>query len=84
MAELESKKFIYKKNRMDWMLVMIILFTFICFAAIFYGLRYFENTETRVDNGQDQIADLVQNKAILERQINDYLNDPDFSEHNSQ
>lgn len=74
MTEVPNKKFKYKKDGQDWILIGIIVFTLICFAAIFYGLDYFnELGTTRPADDSGQIENFAENKAALEEQIQEYL-----------
>ena len=76
MAELENKKFKYRKDRMDNILIGIILFSLLCVGLIVYGTRYFDGyNQVRDSNDRNQINELVENRAILEQQINEYLNE---------
>jgi len=72
MAELESKKFQYKKDRMDWIMIGIVVFTLACFALIFYGLDFFERTDADPNESRSNVTDLVNNKEELERQLREY------------
>ena len=84
MTEVPPKKFQYKKDEKDWVLIGIIIFTLVCFGLIFYGIRYFDGYQTtRETNNRNEINELVENRQILEEQINQYLNDPDFNPDNN-
>ena len=77
MTEVPNKKFKYKKDGQDWILIGIILFTIVCFAAIFYGIDYFNELGTnRSTDNSSQIENYEENKAALERQIQEYLVNP--------
>jgi len=83
MAELENKKFQYKKDRMDWIMIWIIIFTIACFAFLFYGFQYFQSPNgADVDSGRDDIEDLANNKAELERRLQEYVDSPNFEDQN--
>jgi len=72
MAELENKKFVYKKDRMDWVMIWILIFTVACFGLIFYGLDYFENTDSQQAESRNNVSDLENNKEELERRLREY------------
>ncbi|MFW0871171.1 MAG: hypothetical protein ACKKL4_01820 [Patescibacteria group bacterium] len=83
MSELPPKKFKYKKDQKDWVLIGIIIFTFICFGLIFYGIRYFDSYQTdRESLNRNEFNELVKNREALENQINQYLEDSDFNPNN--
>ena len=75
MAELENKKFVYKKDRMDWVMIGILIFSLACFGLIFYGLDYFERTDAPQTESRNNVSDLVNNKEELERQLREYTED---------
>ena len=71
MAELEAKKFKYKKDGIDTIIIWIIIFTVACFALIFWGMQYFQPTfstseDDRPGNGFEEFN---QNATELQRQI---------------
>lgn len=78
MAELENKKFQYKKDRMDWVMIWIIIFTVACFGFLFYGFQYFQSPDGTTPAGRNDINDLVNNQAELERQLQEYADNPEF------
>lgn len=83
MSEVPPKKFKYKKDEKDWVLIGIILFTFVCFGLIFYGIQYFDSFQpNRQTLERNELNELVENREKLEQQINQYLQDPDFNPNN--
>ena len=85
MSEVPAKKFKYKKDEKDWVLIGIIIFTFACFGLLFYGIRYFDSNQMGINREgmeRNEINELVENRQALENQINQYLQDPDFDPNN--
>lgn len=79
MTELPNQKFKYKKDNHDWIMIGIGIFTLICFAAIFYGIQYFNNYNVvRETDDRNQIDEMIQNRQKLEQQIQEYIEDQDF------
>ena len=79
MAEVPQKKFKYKKDGHDRIMVAIVLFTLLCFVGIFYGLRYFDDYGvTRETDDRNQIDELIENREELEQQLREYLENQDF------
>lgn len=74
MIEVPNQKFKYKKDRLDQVMIGIVLFTLLCFGVIFYGLQYFnEQSTTRETDDRNQLNELIKNRTELERQIAEEL-----------
>jgi cell division protein FtsB len=84
MSEMPPKKFKYKKDEKDWVLIGIIIFTLVCFALIVLSIRYFDTLQTSTGDTiqRNELDELVENRDKLEEQINQYVQDPDFNPNN--
>ena len=83
MAELPNQKFKYKKDRLDWIMILIMIFTIACFIGIFYGMQYFNDRDIiRETDDRNQIDEMIQNRALLERQIREQIGETDYTQNN--
>lgn len=80
MIEVSPKKFQYKNDSTDNLVIWIIILTLICFAGIIYGSKLLNPPQEYIESDhRPGLRDFEHNRVELEKQIDQYRQNPDFN-----